>query len=310
MRTIKKTVLVTGGAGFIGSHLSEALISEGLSVRVLDDLSSGHLSNLEEVRSSVEFIEGSVLDAECVQRAADGCSAIFHLAAVVSVLRSIAEPEMTHQVNTTGSLNIMEAARQTGARVIFSSSAAVYGNSEDVPLREITTPSPMSPYGAQKLLGEHYLASYYASHRVESVSLRYFNVYGTRQDPASPYSGVISIFAGKAKDNNPIVIYGDGSQTRDFVYVQDVVRANLAALHAPDVQSEVVNVATGQGTSVRTLADLTISSMDSSSAIIFRDSRPGDIMHSIGDPCYAQQRLDYHTETQLRNGLRQLIDRQ
>lgn len=307
MRSAQKTVLVTGGAGFIGSHLSEALSKEGFRVRILDDLSSGSFNNLSSVAGSVDLIQGSILDGDLVKAATAGCEAVFHLAAIVSVVRSIEDPIMAHQINTTGSLNVFEAAKNENARVIFSSSAAVYGNALNIPLPESAVAMPLSPYGAQKLLGENYLSSYYESHRLESISLRYFNVYGTRQDPTNPYSGVISIFSDRARAQEPISIYGDGTQTRDFVFVDDVVRANLAALWAKNVQAEVFNVATGTGTSIRELADQTIKCTESHSAIVFRSPRQGDILHSVGDPNLAAQRLNYKPSTTLQNGLDKLI---
>ncbi|MEI7851114.1 MAG: NAD-dependent epimerase/dehydratase family protein [Kiritimatiellales bacterium] len=223
--------LVTGGAGFIGSHITDTLVEQGHDVVVLDDLSSGHKANLSEVWNKIEFIEGDICDAATCLKAAEGCDGIFHEAALVSVPDSINRPRDNHDINITGTLNILEAARQQGVkRVVFASSAAVYGDNPELPKREDMLPEPKSPYALAKLTGEYYLKVYAECFGLETVALRYFNVFGPRQDPSSMYSGVISIFSERIKKGLPITIYGDGEQTRDFVNVADVVSANLLAM--------------------------------------------------------------------------------
>jgi UDP-glucose 4-epimerase len=223
--------LVTGGAGFVGSHIADALIERGHQVVVLDNLSSGHRENLADVIARIEFIEGDIRDPETCLKAAEGCDGIFHEAALVSVPDSINRPRDNHDINITGTLNILEAARKQGVkRVVFASSAAVYGDNPDLPKREDMLPEPKSPYALAKLTGEYYLKVYAECYGLETVALRYFNVFGSRQDPSSMYSGVISIFSERIKKGLPITIYGDGRQTRDFVNVRDVVSANLLAM--------------------------------------------------------------------------------
>ncbi|MCA9968950.1 MAG: NAD-dependent epimerase/dehydratase family protein, partial [Anaerolineales bacterium] len=221
-------VLVTGGAGFIGSHLVAALAARGDAVRVLDNLSSGREANLAGL--PVELIRGDVRDLETVQRVMAGCELVFHQAALVSVPRSIGEPVLNHEVNVNGTFNVFEAARQAGVRrVVYASSAAVYGDQPALPAGEADVVRPMTPYAAAKWMGEGYAAVYNQRYATEFVGLRYFNVYGPRQDPSSPYSGVLSIFCRAAMAGDGVTIYGDGLQTRDFVFVRDVVAANLAA---------------------------------------------------------------------------------
>ena len=229
-----ESALVTGGAGFIGSHLTQALAAGGCRVTVLDDLSSGHASNLEAVAGRIRFIRGSICDCRLMEEAAAGCEAVFHLAAVVSVPKTTADPLGSAAVNEIGSLNVLEAARRARARrFVFASSSAVYGDDPVLPKREDMAPRPMTPYAVQKLAVEYHARVYTDLFGLETVCLRFFNVYGPRQDPSSPYSGVISIFMTKALDGENPVIYGDGAQSRDFVFVQDVVQALLLAAQTP-----------------------------------------------------------------------------
>ena len=299
-------VLVTGGAGFIGSHLVERLVREGLGVRVLDDFSSGRAENLAGVSSCIELISGSILNPELLERAAEGCGCIFHLAAVVSVPRSIAEPDRVHEVNATGTLAVIEAAKCQGARVIFSSSAAVYGacpsriQSEGLPF------SPISPYGAQKCLGEMYLQTYHRTHGLESFSLRYFNVYGPRQDAANPYSGVISIFSHRAEKGQDLMIFGDGSQTRDYVHVDDVVAANLAAMSASDADGRALNIGTGRPTDLNRVADTIVRLNGGRSRVRYAEARVGDILHSCAEVEAARRRLGFQATVEIEAGLESL----
>jgi UDP-glucose 4-epimerase len=296
-------VLVTGGAGFIGSHLAEALVAEGAEVTVLDDLSSGNEANLEACRDRVRFIRGSILDEDALAESAEGCATIFHLAAVVSVPRSVKEPLAVHDTNATGTLRVFEAARKVGAKVVFSSSAAVYGDQGDRPATESLRPAPLSPYGVQKLLGEQYAQVYHRLFGMRSVGLRYFNVYGPRQDPQSPYSGVISIFAERARRGEPITIHGDGSQTRDFVYVGDVVRANLLAADAECGDGRPLNVGTGVRTPICALAERIREISGGGGEIRFGPPRAGDIHHSCADVASAETSIRFGASKALQEGL-------
>jgi UDP-glucose 4-epimerase len=247
--------LVTGGAGFIGSHIVDALVAEDHKVVVLDNLSSGHRENLASVMDRIAFIEGDIRDADSCIQAADGCDGIFHEAALVSVADSVERPRDNHDINITGTLNVLEAARSAGVRrVVFASSAAIYGNNPELPKTEAMLPEPMSPYAVAKITGEHYLKTYAELYGLECIALRYFNVYGPRQDPSSPYSGVISIFARRVGQGLPVTIYGDGEQTRDFINVADVISANLLAMQTelsaipPQVEAVTGNDSSGAST--------------------------------------------------------------
>ena len=233
------TVLITGGAGFIGSHLTDALLAKGHSVRILDDLSTGKRSNLPLDNPRVELIVGDVADAALVAQAMQGCSAVAHLAAVASVQASVDDPVKTHQSNFIGTLNVCEAMRQAGVkRVLYASSAAVYGNNgEGESIDEDTPKAPLTPYASDKLAGEHYFDFYRRQHGLEPVIFRFFNIFGPRQDPSSPYSGVISIFSERAQKGLPITVFGDGEQTRDFLYVEDLVDMLVQAIEKPVCRS-------------------------------------------------------------------------
>ncbi len=244
------TALVTGGAGFIGSHLVEALLGEGLRVRVLDNLSTGRRSNLGHLEGRFDWIEGDASDFATCRRAAEGANYVFHQAAIPSVPRSVREPLLSHESGPTATLNMLEAARQAGVRrFLFAASSSAYGNTANLPKTEDMIARPLSPYAAGKLAGEHYVRVYAQTMGLDGVSLRYFNIFGPRQDPSSPYSGVISVFIRRMADGRRPTIYGDGEQTRDFTYVANAVAANLAAMrHREPLLGEVFNVGTGQRT--------------------------------------------------------------
>ena len=231
-----RMALVTGGAGFIGSHLVEGLIESGWRVRVLDDFSSGFEENLAAVRDRLEVLRADVWDPVALARAAEGAEVVFHQAAIASVPRSVDEPFETHDVNLSGTVRVLEEARSAGVRrVVFAASAAIYGEGDAAPKHEALPPAPASPYALQKYAGESYCQLFSRFHGLETVALRYFNVYGPRQSPGSAYASVIPLFVRACLKGEPARIYGDGSQTRDFVYVRDVVRANLLAADAPDL---------------------------------------------------------------------------
>ncbi|MGK0360060.1 MAG: UDP-glucose 4-epimerase [Bradymonadia bacterium] len=301
-------VLVTGGAGFIGSHLTDALCAEGADVRVLDDLSTGHTSNLAASPNAALTV-GSVTDFEMVRRLAEGCEVIFHQAAIASVPRSIEDPRASHAVNVGGTVNVLEAARQAGVRrVVFAGSAAVYGTREGA-VSESDAPAPGSPYAVEKLASEHYMRMWPGLFGVSTVTLRYFNVFGPRQDPSSPYSGVVSIFADRLRAGRPVTIFGDGEQTRDFVAVDDVVRANLAAAKAqlPGDGALVANVARGQATSLNMLYSALAELLDGPAEPAYGPTRAGDVRHSLANVERAREVLGFAAQTGIQDGLARIL---
>lgn len=284
-------ILVTGGAGFIGSHLVAALAADGRPVRVLDDLSSGRRENLAGL-AGVDLVEASIVDRAAVERACVGVTTLFHLAACPSVPRSFDEPEFCHAVNATGTLQVaIAAARAKVRRVVFASSCAIYGDAGNVAVGEAHPPQPKSPYAAQKLLGEHYLAHYGAAHGFKAVALRFFNVFGPRQDPGSPYSGVISIFCEKLLAGAAATLHGDGRQTRDFVYVADVVAALLLAAERDVPHASVFNVASGRSRSLLELHAALAALCGAGVAPRHGPPRAGDIVHSAADITELRARL-------------------
>ena len=270
-------VLVTGGAGFIGSHIVEHFQGKA-EVRVLDNLRSGFLRNIEPFK--VEFIEGSVLDTEILKRAMEGVDYVFHLAAMISVPESMGKPVECVQINTIGTLNVLEAAAQAGVKkMTLSTSAAIYGDNPIVPKREEMFPEPKSPYAETKLSGEYYCGIYTKEGRLNTACLRYFNVFGPRQDPKSQYAAAIPIFISKALRNEPITIFGDGEQTRDFIYVKDIAAANaFFAMESPE--TGVFNVAYGGRITINDLAKKIIAILGSKSEIVYKPVRAGDVKHS------------------------------
>ncbi|PCR89170.1 NAD-dependent epimerase/dehydratase family protein [Natrinema ejinorense] len=296
-----ETVLVTGGAGFIGSHLVDALVPQN-EVRVLDSFTTGDRTHLPD---DVTVIDGDVRDPIALQRAARGVDVVFHHAAVVSVSRSVDEPRQSNRTNLEASLLLLEQARQEDARVVVASSAAVYGHPEELPLTETAPTNPTTPYGVQKLATDQYARLYEDLYGLPTVTLRYFNVYGPRQQ--GPYSGVISTFLEQARAGDPITVEGDGQQSRDFVHVSDVVRANMRAA-ATDAVGEAYNIGTGQRTSVLTLAETIRSATGSSSPIVHREPRAGDIRHSGADTSKATRDLGFTARVGLESGIRSLVD--
>jgi UDP-glucose 4-epimerase len=290
-------VLVTGGAGFIGSHLVRGCLEAGDRVRVLDDFSSGRRDNLAAVAQDVELLEASVVDLPAVEKAVADCDAVYHLAAQPSVSRSVEAPLESHAVNATGTLHVLEAARRRGAgRVVFISSCAIYGEGGALPKHEDMPPDPRSPYALQKLVGEHYCAQYAQFHGVSTLSLRLFNVFGPRQDPNSAYAAVVPRFASAFVRGEAPSIYGDGHQTRDFVYVSDVVRACRAAATAGSVTGgEVINIAGGARRSVLDVLKAVRIALDCRTIEPrFEAERAGDVRHSEADVSRAAELLDWH----------------
>lgn len=302
--------LVTGGAGFIGSHLVDALIQAGHRVRVLDDLSTGKLANLDKVHrhDRFELVNADVRNFGSVQNAAKGQDGIFHLAALVSVQQSLAEPLKSFEINVGGTLNILEAARLAGVkRVVLASSAAVYGDASS-PAREDETPtSPLVPYALDKCSAERYCNLYSTSYGLETLALRFFNVYGLRQDPASPYSGVISIFADCLRHRSGVTVFGDGEQTRDFVHVSDVVQANIAAMTVAHKGFVACNVATGRAVSINQLLKTLSGLAGWEPQVDHVPARAGDIRYSCADISRARTLIGYVPRRTLKDGLRDLI---
>lgn len=304
-------VLITGGAGFIGSHLTDALLAKGHAVRILDDLSTGKHSNLPLDNPRVELIVGDVADAALVAQAMAGCSAVAHLAAVASVQASVDDPVRTHQSNFIGTLNVCEAMRQTGVkRVLFASSAAVYGNNgEGESIDEDTPKAPLTPYAVDKLASEQYFDFYHRQHGLEPVIFRFFNIYGPRQDPSSPYSGVISIFSERALKGLPITVFGDGEQTRDFVYVEDLVDLLVQAIEMPQVEVGAVNVGWNQATTLKQMLEALEAVVGNLPPVSYGPARSGDIRHSRANNRRLLERFTTSEQTPMRVGLARLLGR-
>lgn len=302
-------ILITGGAGFIGSHLSDALLARGYAVRIVDDLSTGKRDNLQLDHPLLELVEGDVADAELVQRAAAGCQAVVHLAAVASVQASVDDPVRTHQSNFIGTLNVCEAMRVHGVRrVLFASSAAVYGNNgEGQSIAEDTPKAPLTPYAVDKLASEQYLEFYRRQHGLEPVIFRFFNIFGPRQDPSSPYSGVISIFSERAVQGQPITVFGDGEQTRDFLYVGDLVQVMVQALEQAKVEEGAVNIGLNQATSLNQMLAALQQVVGSLPAVSYTTPRSGDIRHSRADNRRLLARFDFQRATSMVEGLARLL---
>jgi nucleoside-diphosphate-sugar epimerase len=300
--------LVTGGAGFIGSHIVEGLLQEGASVRVLDNFSSGKRENLAAFQGDLEILPGDLRDAEAIKAAVMDVDLVFHLAAFVSVPQSMLEPQACFAINVGGTVTLLEAARRAGVRkVVLSSSTAVYGNPDKFPTDEDTPLRPLSPYALSKQVNELYARLYTQTFNLPVTSLRYFNVYGPRQRPDSDYAAAISIFTRRLSDGQPITIYGDGKQSRDFIFVKDVVRANLLAAGS-DAAGEVFNICTGRETSLLDLLEELSEVSPHQPQVQFEAPRPGDIYRSKGAPDKAAALLGFRAGTSLAEGLAQTME--
>lgn len=305
----KGLALVTGGAGFIGSHLVEALLERGHRVRVLDDFSSGRRENLAATASDVELIEGDIRDAALVVEAMAEVDYVFHQAAVPSVVRSVEDPWRSHSVAVDGTLNVLEAARTTKPRrVVYASSSSAYGDTPTLPKVESMAPQPLSPYAAAKLAAEYYCSVYAGVFGVPTVALRYFNVFGPRQDPSSPYTGVVSIFIREVLQGRAPAIEGDGEQTRDFTYVADAVTANLLAAESEAAVGEVLNVARGDEISINGLFQLVCEVVGVEIEPRYGPPRHGDVRHSRADITKARRLLGYEPQVGLREGLSRTVE--
>jgi len=297
--------LVTGGCGFIGSHLVDSLIGDGHQVRILDDLSTGKMENIP---SQCEVVEGDIVDIQTVRTCMEGVDGCFHLAAIASVQESNENWVRTHRINLTGTINVFEAARLNKTPVIYASSAAVYGDNADIPLKESSALRPLTAYGADKLGSELHARVATLVHGVPTTGLRFFNVYGPRQDPSSPYSGVISIFMDRLQKGETLTIYGDGEQTRDFIYVSDVVRYLRTSMQNVGRYPTVFNVCTGESVTVNQLATSMMSISGVQINIEHKPSRKGDIRGSVGDQRYTNQTLNISATYALIEGLRELLN--
>ncbi|MBL8025480.1 MAG: SDR family oxidoreductase [Fibrobacteres bacterium] len=302
--------LITGGCGFIGSHIAEALVSEGHEVICYDNLSSGYEKNIAHIRDKVKFVKADVRDLDTLYRETKGVDFIFHEAALVSVFESVDRPFVNNEVNITGMLNVLAASRANGVkRVVVASSAAVYGNNPELPKVETMRPEPESPYAIGKITDEYYMQVFAKLYGVQTVCLRYFNVYGPRQDPTSMYSGVISKFSDVLKSGAVPTIFGDGQQTRDFVFVKDIVKANLLAMRTDKAgMGEVFNIATGATVSLVELLETMCTILGRKVAPVFKEARAGDIRHSSASIDKAVNVLGYKPDFTIEKGLRALFD--
>jgi nucleoside-diphosphate-sugar epimerase len=302
--------LVTGGAGFIGSHLVEASAREGLRVRIVDDLSTGHRENLDEISGDFDFIQGSVADETVLNKALEGVELVFHEAAIPSVPRSVEDPRQSHQASVEGTFSLLLAARKNNVRrVVYAASSSAYGDQPKLPKEEGMLPEPLSPYAVAKLVGEYYCQVFTRVYGLETISLRYFNVFGPRQDPGSQYSGVVSRFISALLNDEQPVIFGDGEQSRDFTYIDNVVSANLKAAGASGGFGSVINIANGERVSLNQLLEQlkTITSKPDVKPD-YQKSRLGDVRHSLADISRAREILGYEPQVGLEEGLRRTID--
>jgi nucleoside-diphosphate-sugar epimerase len=301
--------LVTGGAGFIGSNTVDELVRRGHSVVVLDDLSSGKEENLAEVRSKITFMKGSITDLEAVQKAMHQAEYVLHLAARTSVPRSVKDPIETNRINVDGTLNVLVAARDNKVkRVVYAASSSAYGETPTLPKTESMQPVPISPYGVAKYVGELYGQTFGRCYGLENVSLRYFNIFGPRQDPGSPYSGVLSRFAAAVLDDTQPLIYGDGEQTRDFTFVENAVQANLLAFEAPSASGNVYNVGTGFAISLNKIVGLLRGISGKKIEPKHDPPREGDIRDSLADIRRAKEDLGYEPAVMFEEGLRRTFE--
>src|SRR5215216_922525 len=303
-------VLVTGGAGFIGSHIASALAADGARVRILDNLSTAHRKNSDEIGGDIDFIQRSVADEELLTKVLENVELVFHEAAIPSVPRSVESPRQTRIASVDGTFSLLLAARDRGVRrVVYAASSSAYGDQPTLPKTEEMRPDPLSPYAVAKLVGEYYCQVFTRVYGLETVSLRYFNVFGPRQDPGSQYSGVVSRFISSLLSNERPVIYGDGEQSRDFTYIDNVVAANLNAASAKDAAGKIINVANGQRITLNELlAQLKDLTGKQDVTAEYKDPRVGDVKHSLADITLAQQFLGYESKVELREGLERTID--
>jgi len=303
-----KKVVITGGAGFIGSNLAYELARDN-NVTVIDDLSTGRLENISDLieMKKIRFVHGSILNLQLLQQIFHGIDFVFHQAAIPSVPRSIDDPILSNNINISGTLNVLLAARDNNInKVIFASSSSVYGDTPILPKKEEMTPNPQSPYALTKLVGEYYCQLFHQIYGLSTICLRYFNVYGLRQDPHSDYAAVIPKFIDRVRDKKPLIIYGDGNQTRDFTYIRDIVNANILA--AESQANGVYNIGTGKSVTINKLVQLITEVLTNNVKPIYNDPRPGDIRDSLADISSATKAFGYHPQYSLKNGILEMIN--
>ena len=301
--------LLTGGAGFIGSHIVKRLVGEGAVVRVVDNLSTGQVARLENLRCSIEYVEADLADNLVSDEVVKDVDYLLHQAAVPSVQRSVCDPVGTNRANVTATLNLLESCRKAKVRrFVYAASSSAYGDTEVLPKSEEMLPNPLSPYALQKLAGEHYCKLYYSLYGLETVCLRYFNVFGPGQDPHSEYSAVIPKFISKLLINELITVYGDGEQSRDFTYVENVVDANLLALQATKACGKVLNVGCGERITLNTLIQLLEEIVGVKAKVSYSASKPGDVRHSLADINLARRLLEYEPKVMVKEGLRRTVE--
>ena len=306
---MSKAFLVTGGAGFIGSHIVRRLLKEGAAVRVIDNLSTGKKERLHDIRSSIEFIADDLTDSSVCDRAVRGVEYVFHQAAVPSVYRSIQDPMGTNEANVTGTLNLLETCRKEGVRrLVYAASSSAYGDTQVLPKKEDMAPNPLSPYALQKFVGERYCKLYNDLYGLETVSLRYFNVFGPSQDPWSEYSAVIPKFATRLQSGQSLLVYGDGEQSRDFTYVDNVVEANMLAIRAPRAAGAVMNIGCGESLTLNRLIRLLEEILQVQATVDYQPPRPGDVRHSLADINLARDILGYRPTVPVIEGLRRTVE--
>ncbi len=304
-----RTFLVTGGAGFIGSHIATALVKRGDRVRILDNFCTGFEHNLAHIADDVEVINGDITDVDAVSMAMQSVDCVFHQAALASVPLSVEKPLEVNNACVTGTLTVLDQARRAGVRrVVYAASSSAYGDEAFTMKRETDLPAPLSPYAVAKLAGEYYCRAFHSTYGLETVGLRYFNVFGPRQDPDSPYSAVIPIFITRLLNGNPPVIYGDGQQTRDFVFVENVAQANLLAADAVKAPGKVINMAEGRSTSLLQLIESLNQLLGTDVQPKFEPRRPGDVRDSLADISMARQLLEYEPAVDFRTGLEKSIE--
>jgi len=302
--------LVTGGAGFIGSHIGAALMASGAKLRIIDDLSTGYLENLEELKGDFDFVHASVADESALRKALEDVELVFHEAAIPSVPRSVENPRQTHIASVESTFSLLLAARDRNVRrLVYAASSSAYGDQPILPKVETMLPEPLSPYAVAKLVGEHYCQVFTRVYGLETVSLRYFNVFGPRQDPSSQYSGVISRFISALLSGDQPAIYGDGEQSRDFTYIQNVVDANLKAAESAKAAGQVINIANGARITLNQLLS-ELKSLTGKSDVVadYKPTRPGDVKHSLADITRARELLSFEPRVDLRTGLKLTMD--
>lgn len=303
-------VLITGGSGFIGSNIAHSLVKKGSKVRIIDNFSTGRKVNIEDIKNSVELIEGDIRDIETVKDAVSGVDYIFHEAALPSVARSVEDPVSSNEVNICGTLNVLESAREAKIkRVVYAASSSAYGDTPTLPKIETMKPDPLSPYAITKLTGEYYMKVYYELYGLETICLRYFNVFGPRQDPKSDYAAVIPKFISKILNNENPIIFGDGKQSRDFCFIENVVDANIKSLSAPkEACGRVYNIACGKRIDLLELVEIINKYLGKNLKPIHNEARAGDVKHSLADISLAQKYIGYNVLVNVEEGLAKTIE--